>query len=269
MSGQEKAPSWVIDAHIPSVARMYDYYLGGKDNFAADREAAERVLAVMPYVRTFTRDNRDLLRRVVTMLARQGIRQFLDLGSGLPTQENVHEVAHRVAPDSHVVYVDNDPIVLVHARALLATDPRTTVLEGDLRDPEAILASPALRGQIDLDRPVAVLLFAILHFIRDDKEVAEIVATLRERLAPGSYLAISHGYAGKISREVASQVRGAYADTPAGDLVPRTPEHLRSYFEGMELLEPGIVPVEAWRPEFPVQPDFDKAGFLAAVGRKR
>ncbi|WP_113699095.1 SAM-dependent methyltransferase [Nonomuraea lactucae] len=269
MSREERAPTWVIDAHIPSVARMYDYYLGGKDNFAADRAAAEKVLAAMPYVRAFTRENRALLCRVVTLLAQRGIRQFLDLGSGLPTQENVHEVAQRAAPDSHVVYVDNDPIVLTHARALLAKDPFTTVIQADLRDPASILEHPAFRAQIDLSRPVAVLLFAILHFIRDDKEAAAIVAGLRERLVPGSYLAVSHGYAGKISKEVEARVRGAYSATAAGDLIPRTPEQIQDYFDGTELLEPGIVPVEAWRPEHDVKLDMDKGGFLAAVGRVR
>ncbi|GLW10758.1 SAM-dependent methyltransferase [Microtetraspora sp. NBRC 13810] len=270
MSDQEKSPAWAIDPHVPSVARMYDYYLGGKDNFAADRAAADKVVAAMPYVRTFTRDNRALLSRVVTLLARNGVRQFLDIGSGLPTQENVHQVAQRAAPDSRVVYVDNDPIVLVHGRALLASNPLTTVVQADLCDPAGILRHPEVRAQIDFDRPVAVLLLAILHFVPDDEQAASIVADLRKGLVPGSYLAISHGHAGKVGEEVEAQVRGAYAKTTAGDIKPRTPGQVAAFLDGMELLEPGVVPVEAWRPpDDPVEPDFDKAGFLAAVGRVR
>src|SRR5581483_6506441 len=187
MSGHEQVPSWVIAPHIPSVARMYDYYLGGKDNFAADRQAAEQVIAAMPYVLQFTRANRAFLARAVTLMARQGVRQFLDLGSGLPTQENTHEVAQRVAEESRVVYVDNDPIVLTHARALLAGNDRTVVVQADLRDPRGVLDHPDVRGTLDLDRPVGVLLLAMLHFVTDDELASSIVTQLREALAGGSY----------------------------------------------------------------------------------
>jgi SAM-dependent methyltransferase len=270
VNNEERIPSWVLKPDVPNVARMYDYYLGGKDNFAADRKAADQVVAAMPNVLDFTRANRRFLSRVVTLLARHGIRQFLDIGSGLPTQENVHEVAQRTALGSRVVYVDNDPIVLTHGRALLADNPHTTVVQADLRDPNGIINDPEVRRLIDFDQPVAVLLLAILHFIPDDADPAGIVATLREPLVPGSYLAISHGHAGKLSKDVENQVRGAYSATAAGDIIPRPPEQVLGYFADMDVLEPGVVPVEAWRPESgPVEIDLSKGGFVAVVGRKR
>jgi SAM-dependent methyltransferase len=259
-----------IDIATANVARMYDYYLGGKDNFSADREAAEKVVAAMPYVLDFTRANRRFLSRVVTMLAEQGIRQFLDIGSGLPTRENVHEVAQRVAPDARVFYVDNDPVVLTHARALLANNALTTVVQADLHDPRSIFDHPEVRAGLDFDQPVAVLLLAILHFVPDDMRPAAIVAQLRERLVSGSFLIISHGHAGTITDEVEARVRGAYGKTAAGDIIPRPPEHVMAFFEGTDLFEPGLVPVEAWRPESgPIESDLSKAGFLGAVGKVR
>ncbi|WP_214108981.1 SAM-dependent methyltransferase [Acrocarpospora catenulata] len=269
MTDHEQAPAWVINPHVPSVARMYDYYLGGKDNFAADREAADHILAVMPYVRDFTRDNRAFLSRSVRLVADAGVRQFLDIGSGLPTRENVHQVAQQTAPDSRVVYVDNDPIVLAHGRALLAENPLTTVVQADLREPKTLLDHPEVRSRLDFSQPVALLLLAVLHFVADDEEAAAIVAQLRERLAPGSYVIISHGHAGRVSKQDEALVRDAYKATKAGNLTPRSPEQILAYFDGLELLEPGLVPVEAWRPEYDVLPDWDKAGFLGAVGHQR
>ncbi|GAA0981050.1 SAM-dependent methyltransferase [Acrocarpospora macrocephala] len=266
MTDHEQAPSWVINPHVPSVARMYDYYLGGKDNFAADREAAEHVLSIMPYVRDFTRDNRAFLSRSVRLIANAGVRQFLDIGSGLPTRENVHQVAQQTAPDSRVVYVDNDPIVLAHGRALLAENPLTTVVQADLREPKAILDHPEVTARIDFGQPVALLLLAVLHFVADDEEAASIVARLRERLAPGSYLVISHGHAGRVSKEEEISVTSTYKATKTGNLTPRTSDQILTYFDGLELLEPGLVPVEAWRPEYDVTPDWSKAGFLGGVG---
>ncbi|MFB4306821.1 SAM-dependent methyltransferase [Actinomadura sp. GTD37] len=267
MSG-EHHPEWVIDPEIPSVARMYDYYLGGKDNFAADRRAADQVVAAMPNVLEFTRANRRLLSRAVTMMAGRGVRQFLDIGSGLPTQENVHEVAQRAAPGSRVIYVDNDPIVLTHARALLADNPLTTVVQADLREPEAVLGHPEVKSRIDFDQPVGLLLLAILHFIPDEDRPARIVAGLRARLAPGSYLAVSHGYRGAISRDVEDQVRSAYGRTGAGDLIPRGVDEVMAFFEGTELVGPGLVQVADWRADAePLQSDMSPPGFLAGVGR--
>jgi SAM-dependent methyltransferase len=266
---EERIPSWVLNPHVPNVARMYDYYLGGKDNYAADRAAADRILTLTPNAMGFTRANRRFLSRVVTLLAERGIRQFLDIGSGLPTQENVHEVAHRTALESRIVYVDNDPVVLAHGRALLADNPRTTVVQADLRDPKGIIDDPEVRRLIDFDEPVAILLLAILHFIPDDANPAGIVATLRESLVPGSYLVITHGHVGKLSKDVEDEIRGEYSATAAGDIIPRTPEQILGYFEGMDVLEPGLVPVEAWRPAAPpAATDMAKAGFFAVVGKK-
>ncbi|NKZ06702.1 SAM-dependent methyltransferase [Actinomadura latina] len=267
MSG-EHHPEWVIDPETPSVARMYDYYLGGKDNFAADRAAADQVVAAMPNVLEFTRANRRLLSRAVTMMAASGVRQFLDIGSGLPTRENVHEVAQRAAPGSRVIYVDNDPIVLVHARALLADNPLTTVVQADLREPEAVVGHPEVKARIDFDQPVGLLMLAILHFIPDEDRPAEIVARLRESLAPGSYLAVSHGYRGAITQDVEDQVRSAYGRTGAGDLIPRGVDEVMAFFEGTELVGPGLVQVADWRPDGEaLRSDMAPPGFLAGVGR--
>ena len=267
MSG-EQYPEWVIDPETPSVARMYDYYLGGKDNFASDRAAAQQVVAAMPNVPEFTRANRALLSRAVTMMAARGVRQFIDIGSGLPTQENVHEVAQRAAPDSRVVYVDNDPIVLTHARALLADNPLTTVVRADLREPETVLGHPEVKARIDFDQPVGLLLLAILHFIPDEERPADIVARLRAPLVPGSYLAISHGHRGEVAQDVEDQVRSAYGRTGAGDIIPRGVDEVAAFFEGTELVGPGLVQVADWQADGEPRPlDMSRPGFLAGVGR--
>ena len=266
MSG-EHHPEWVIDPEVPSVARMYDYYLGGKDNFAADREAADQVVSAMPNVLEFTRANRRLLSRAVTMMAGRGVRQFLDIGSGLPTRENVHEVAQKAAPGSRVIYVDNDPIVLVHARALLADNPLTTVVQADLREPESIVDHPEVRSRIDFDEPVGLLLLAILHFVPDEDRPAGIVAKLRKPLAPGSFLVISHGHRGEVAQGVEDQVRSAYGRTGAGDIVPRGIDEVGAFFEGTEMAGPGLVQVADWRMGAePFEPDMSRPGFLAGVG---
>ncbi|MBG0832427.1 SAM-dependent methyltransferase [Planomonospora sp. ID67723] len=265
---QEQAPAG-IDPTIPSVARMYDYYLGGKDNFASDREAAEKFMQAAPNVRQVTRANRAFLSRAVTEIAGRGVRQFLDIGSGLPTQENVHQVAHRVIPDARVVYVDNDPIVLAHGRALLEDNPHTVVVQADMREPKALLDHPAIRANIDFDQPVAVLLLAMLHFVPDDDAAAGIVAAVRDVMVPGSHLVISHGHAGNLSEEDRAKMRGAYSSTSTGLAVTRGPAHLAAYTEGLEVLDPGIVPVQSWRPEFEEDAEFDlsRPGALAVVAR--
>ncbi len=272
MGDNERAPAGV-DPTVPSVARMYDYYLGGKDNFRADREAAEQVLAAVPEVRHMARENRAFLIRAVRELAGRGIRQFLDIGAGLPTQQNVHQVALEAAPDSRIVYVDNDPIVLVHARALLADNDRTVVVEGDLQDPEAILGDPLVGAHLDLSRPVALLLVSVLHFVPRYDDALRIVRRLREPLVPGSHLVLSHGYVGDTPHGVMSEVGGVYARTRSGS-TPRTFDQIAAFFDGLDLLKPGLVPPEAWRPEWedpddPVVPDLVKAGMLAAVGEVR
>ncbi|MFD1934923.1 MULTISPECIES: SAM-dependent methyltransferase [Nonomuraea] len=267
MERDEQVPS-VIDPNTPSVARMYDYYLGGKDNFPSDREAAEKIIQLVPNITQIARDNRDFLIRVVRVLAEAGVRQFIDIGTGLPTRQNVHEVALEAAPDSRIVYVDNDPIVLVHARALLAETPQTIVVRADLRDTASILDDPEVRAHIDFTQPVAVLLFAILHFVPDHRQSAEIVKGLCAPLVSGSHLALSHSYAGDLTSEAIRTGRSVYRAATAGSITPRTTEQISVYFDGLEQLEPGVVPIDAWRPEWPdVQPDFDRPGLLGGVAR--
>ncbi|MER6173564.1 SAM-dependent methyltransferase [Streptosporangium sp. NPDC001681] len=248
MTEREQAPAG-IDPTVPSVARMYDYYLGGKDNFASDRAAGDRIVELVPNVKDVARSNRAFLGRTVRHLAAAGVRQFIDIGTGLPTQENVHQVVLREAPDSRIVYVDNDPIVLVHARALLADNPQTTVISGDLREPDAILDHPEVRERIDFDQPVAVLMVSILHFVADDKEAADIATSFGRRLASGSHVVISHVTSGDLSEEQVRQGRGVYGTTTAGGVFPRTLTQIRELFDGLEILEPGLVPVYDWRPD--------------------
>jgi SAM-dependent methyltransferase len=245
---------------------MYDYYLGGKDNFASDREAAEKVLALVPGVRDIVRDNREFLGKAVRALAQSGVRQFIDIGAGLPTKENVHQVALGTVPDARIVYVDNDPIVLAHARALLADNPHTIVVKGDIRAARAILDDPAVRAHIDFDEPFAIILCAILHFIPDDEEASRVVAELRSALVPGGALLISHGYTGEGDGDATNaEVQKIYARTSETP-TPRDRAAISAYFAGLELLEPGLVHVEMWRPDRDIQVDPASPGGLGAVG---
>ncbi len=272
MTGDGQFPA-SIDPTVPSAARMYDYYLGGKDNFPADREAAEQVIAVGRQrgadVREGAVANRGFLVRGVRHLAEAGMRQFLDLGTGLPTQDNIHQVVQRVAPDARVVYSDNDPIVLAHARALLADNPSTIIVGADLREPEAVLKAAA--GHLDLTRPVAVVMAAVLHFLDDDAEVTRIIETLRRSLAPGSHLMISYGYVepGEAGEDLAGQVRDIYRRSTAGVFAWRGRAHLLSWFAGLDLLEPGVVPVQRWRNEDDPYdwPSLTHGGLLAGIAR--
>ena len=236
-----------IDVSVAHPARVYDYLLGGKDNFPADREAAEHVLAVAPGRRDSARANRAWLARAVRFLAQQGIRQFLDIGTGIPTSPNVHEVAQGIAPESRVVYVDNDPIVHVHARALLTTSPEgaTDYLDADLRDPERILKGAA--QTLDFSRPVGLILCAILHLIATSDDPHGIVRRLLAALAPGSFLALSH-----LCRDVDEAGAAAMSAAYARDgitLVPRSRAEILRFFDGLELVEPGLVQVPLWRPD--------------------
>ncbi|MGN9838457.1 SAM-dependent methyltransferase [Nonomuraea sp. H19] len=259
-----------FDPDTPNVARLYDYYLGGKDNFPADRAAAERILQVAPELRAAARANRAFLGRAVRHLAGAGIRQFLDIGTGLPTQENVHQVATKVAPDSRVVYVDLDPVVLVHARALLDGQGGTTVVQGDLRKPGEILSHPDVTHTIDFSRPVGVLLVAVMHFIAESEEPQEIIATLREAMAPGSYLVMSHGTS-DASAAAADKGTEVYRNASA-QLTLRDRERITALFEGFELVEPGLVWLPEWRPEPADTIDFIDSPasslILCGVGRK-
>jgi hypothetical protein len=239
-----------IDTSRMHPARRYDYLLGGKDNFEADRANAEMLARVYPAARTTAVENRKFLRRAVTMLAEAGIRQFLDIGTGLPTEPNVHEVAQAVAPDSRVVYVDNDPIVLVHARALLTSSAEgaTAYIDADLRDPEKILTDPALTSTFDRTQPVALMLVAIMHFITDDMDPYGIVERLVRAMPPGSYLVMSNGTLETLPAEDAARLRAAF-DRSGEPAAPRTSDEFGRFFAGLDLLPPGIVPVAEWRPE--------------------
>ncbi len=230
-----------IDATVPNVARVYDYMLGGKDNFPVDRAAAEQILAAFPEAREGVRQNRAFLGRVVEYLAGQaGIRQFLDIGAGLPTQKNVHEVARAITPDARVVYVDNDPVVCVHGRGLLEESDEVAMVEADLRQPDRILGDPTTRALIDFDQPVALLLVAILHFIPDEDDPFGVVARLRDAVAPGSYLVISHMLDSEERRADTDQVRTVYSRASAG-VQPRTRDQIMRFFEGFELLDDDVL----------------------------
>ena len=272
MSTPRQGPPAEIDTSRPHPARIYDYSLGGKNHFAADREVAEKAWARMPTGRTAARENRWFLGRVVRYLAAEaGIRQFLDIGTGLPTTDNVHEVAQRVAPESRVTYVDNDPLVLAHARALLTGSPegRTAYIQADLRDPAGILADPVTREVIDFTQPVALMLVAILHFIQDDDNPAAIIKTLVEALPPGSFLAASH-LTGEYDRDGWATIERDYrkAGMPAqwrdGD------EFARLAFTGLELASPGVVLVSEWRPDTDgPRPSAAEVSFYGGIARKR
>ena len=250
-------PSWVpagLDLDRPNAARMYDYYLGGSHNFAVDREVAVRAIEAWPDMPRVMQANRAFLRRAVRYLAGQGVRQFLDIGSGIPTVGNVHEVARAATPEARVVYVDTDPIAVAHSRAILAGDEYTAVVQADGRDPEALLADAHLRGLLDLDQPVGLLMVALLHFVPDDQDPPGILARYRSLLAPGSYLVVSHASTeGSPDR---APVQELYRQTP-------TPIQLRSraditrLFAGFELVEPGVVYLPEWRPEYPEDAEED------------
>ncbi|MGW4946472.1 SAM-dependent methyltransferase [Actinoplanes sp. NPDC004185] len=234
----------------PHPARRYDYWLGGKDNFQADREAAEAIAAVFPHIRTAARENRAFMQRAVSHLAAEiGIRQFLDIGTGLPTANNVHDVAQRIAPESRIVYVDNDPLVLTHARALLTSSEQgaTAYIDADVRDPEKILRDPAVRETLDWSKPVALLLVAVLHFVEDSEDPYGIVARLVDELPAGSYLVLSHATFDPLDPETIAAMN-AVNEGIKPRFSPRTLAEVSRFFEGLDLLEPGIVSVSDWRP---------------------
>nr|WP_259465073.1 SAM-dependent methyltransferase [Streptomyces sp. TLI_171] len=270
MSGdQTPPPSAELRPEIPHPARMYDYYLGGKDNFPADRAAADQVLALSPLVRISAQANRAFLQRAVRTLAELGVRQFLDIGTGIPSAGNTHEIAQSVDPSARVAYLDNDPIVLVHGRALLAGAQQgsVSVLQADLREPKSILADPAVRGLLDLEQPVALQLFAILHFIDDADDPYAIVRTLVDALPSGSYLALSHATGDFVPREDAEKGPAVYRSATA-QLTMRTREQVLGFFDGLELLEPGLVTAPLWRPDQPPQDTDGQVAIWAGVARK-
>lgn len=270
-AAEEWRPPVELNTGIPHPARMYDYYLGGKDNFPADREAAEKVIAAMPDARLGARSNREFLGRGVQFAVEQGVRQFLDIGTGIPAVGSTGEVAHRVAPDARVVYVDNDPIVLTHSRALLAHHPvgHTTVLHADLRDPEAILGDPGLKEALDLSKPVALMLVAVLHFVRDEEDAAGIVARLRDALAPGSMVILSHGTQDFMTPAAVAETTRIYSRA-SSPLVLRPKEQVEAFFGDFELADPGLVQLPLWRPQADLPEGWQQAApAYAGVAVKR
>lgn len=253
-----------LDVTLPSAARLYDYYLGGHHNFAADRRLARRIYEIVPDTPYIARANREFLRRAVRYLAQQGFRQFIDIGCGLPTVGPVHGIAQSIAPDSRVVYVDNEPVAVAHSKILLRDNDRAVVLRADLMDPDAILDNESTRNLVDFDQPVAVLMVAVFHFVSDDDDPMDLLDRYRRRLKPGDHLVFSHA-----TGEASSDFRRAaqlYEYT-------RNPLFLRSYGEigkmlsGFSLVDPGIVWVPEWRPEYPEDAEDSAAScFYGAVG---
>ena len=260
-----------IDTSRPHAARIYDYFLGGKNHFAADREVAEKSLASIPSGRVGAREQRAFLSRVVRYLAGEaGIRQFLDIGTGLPTANNVHEVAQAIVPSARVVYVDNDPLVLAHARALLTSseEGRTAYIHADLRSPDAIVSSPVVQEVLDFSQPVALMLVGILHFLEDKDEPERIIATLLDAVAPGSYLAVSHLNPEHDPEGVAAGVR-AYQAGGVTVQARDASELAGLAFRDLKLVPPGVVSVSEWRRQSAgPRPTLAEVSCYGAVGCK-
>jgi len=257
-----------VDVTRPSIARIYDFLLYGKDNFAVDRAAAEKLMDSRLDPRRLSLANRAFLVRAVDFLARQGITQYLDLGSGLPTSPSVHEVARDTVPAARVVYVDHDPIVVAHNDALLATRDGVITVRGDIRDPDSILAHEALAGCLDFSQPVALLVLSVLHFISHEEDAARIIAKFRQRLAPGSYLAISVGTSDGADPDMLAEATQTYA----GARMPftlRSRAQILDLFDGFDLIEPGLVSLPEWRPEFNTDRTPLKGPTLGAVAQLR
>ncbi|WP_416986500.1 SAM-dependent methyltransferase [Streptomyces sp. T028] len=265
-------PAWAprsIDISVPSVSRIYDYFLGGSHNFEVDREAARRAMEFAPGLPKIMQANRAFMRRAVRWAAGEGITQFLDVGSGIPTFGNVHEVAQAASPGARVVYVDHDPVAVAHSQAVLEGNEHAGVVAADLRKPQEILGSPVVRDLIDPERPVALLLVAILHFVEDADDPYAAVAELTEALAPGSVLVLTHAsYEGMpVAREQSEAMVDVYKDIRL-PLIMRTRDEVARFFEGYDMVEPGLVPMPYWRPETDPQDEdpYTFCGF-AGVGR--
>lgn len=265
-------PAWAprsIDISAPSVSRIHDYYLGGSHNFEVDREAARRAMEFLPGLPKIMQANRAFMRRAVRFAAAEGITQFLDIGSGIPTFGNVHEVAQRAGPGAHVVYVDHDPVAVAHSQAVLAGNETAGVVAADLRKPREILASVEVQRLIDVNRPVALLLVAILHFVEDADDPYGAVAQLRDALAPGSLLILTHASYEGIPLPP-ERVEGA-VDVYKGirnPLIMRSRDEVARFFEGYDMVEPGLVPMADWRPDTAPEDEdpYSFSGF-AGVGR--
>ncbi|WP_419994676.1 SAM-dependent methyltransferase [Streptomyces boninensis] len=282
-AGGASRPKAPLDLRTPNVPRIYDYFLGGKDNYAADREIMEEVRQHVPDAPVLARENRAFLQRAVRHLAAAGIRQFIDIGSGMPVEGsgygNVHEIAQEIAPDARVAYVDIDPVVLTHSRALLGKAPGVAVLQGDVRSPEDILAAPELDGVIDFDEPVAVIMLLLLHFVRDEDDPAGVVARLRAALAPGSHLVITHSTS-EFDTDGRVQKAADVYEKAGAPLTLRNRAEILGLLDGFDLLDPGLTTMSLWRPEpdpasparpepgWTVPPGADRQWILAGVGRK-
>ena len=263
---------WVppgVDPAQANVARVYDYWLGGSHNFLADQDLGRAMAAVVPNVRAIARANRAFLGRAVRFLTAAGVSQFLDIGSGIPTQGNVHEVAQQGGPAARVLYADIDPVAIAHSKAILNGDQNAAIIEADLREPESILAHPVTRRLIDLDRPVGLLLVAVVHFLADADDPWALVAELRDRLPPGSYLVLSHATS-ESRPEVTQAASTMYRSRAASKGRARSRAEIGRLLDGFELVDPGLVYLPQWRPgpadEMPEDPS--QLWFLAGVGRK-
>jgi len=256
-----------IDTEVFSVARLYDFLLGGHHNFAADRALGRQLLAAEPNGRAILLENRYFLARSMAYMLDQGVRQFLDLGSGIPTQNYVHEIAHRVDPEARVVYVDNDPPAVSHSNFILRANPNAGAINADIRTPEHILGDPTVKSLIDFDQPVGLLALAVLHFIPHEQDAAGIVARYRQALAPGSVLAVTHATADGEAGATVAEVQEIYQENMTS-ATPRSRAQVAEFFEGFEVADPGIVYLPEWRPntEEPIE-NPEQYWFYAAVGR--
>jgi S-adenosyl methyltransferase len=269
LTGEEDFEIPLINTGQPHSARVYDYWLGGKDNYAADRELAERSLEAAPELRDIARENRKFLQRAVRALVGLGIRQFLDVGTGIPTKGNTHEVAQSVMPEARVVYVDNDPIVLAHSRALLTgtAEGSIAVIQEDLRRPAAILDNPEVRDTLDFAEPMAIMLVSVLQFIPDSDDPAAIVAQLCADAVPGSCLVISHPTS-DFRAEAVKQVQASYNQAKV-TATARSKAQIARFFGDLELLDPGLERIPLWRPEEAPISDLDRIWMYGGVGVKR
>lgn len=261
--------TWVppgVDVDQPSAARTYDYQLGGGHNFAADRELGEQLTAAMPGMRDIARLNRAFLRRAVLHLISSGVRQFLDLGSGIPTVGNVHEVAQQADEQARVVYVDKEPVAAAHSRLLLDGNEAATMVQADMCEPASVLQAPETQRLLNLDEPVGLLMVAVFHLVPDEQRPREIVAAYRDRLAAGSFLALSHFTADSRPEEMAVVVE--LSKRMDDQFYPRTHEEVTDLFTGFELIEPGVVSTALWRPDEDPGTDAEHSEIYAGVGRK-
>jgi hypothetical protein len=253
----------------PNIARYYDYLLGGYHNFAVDRKVGDMVIKACPDIRLGALANRAFLRRAVKFLCQQGVDQFLDLGSGIPTSSNVHEVAQNINPAAHVIYVDHDPVAVIHSQAILKDNPNASIIQEDIRNMEKILEHPDLTALIDLHRPVGVLMLSVLHFVNDEAQLQSILQVLKDRLVSGSFIVISHYSLEEAPAEIIAQL--SRMSSGSHNSISRTSAEVVLIFDGFELVEPGVVRAPLWHPESPedllvAQPE--RALAFVGVGRK-